>query len=88
MGIPHLKRHLEPYASAVWFGDRESAPDGVKQITSLVIDGPSLVYHVYHCLVSKMEERFNAVDVQPSNDEVSIGVMRFLLLLGDLGVEV
>lgn len=88
MGIPHLKRHLQPYASAVWFGDRQAAPDGVKQVTSVVIDGPSLVYHVHHCLLSNMDERFNAVDVQPSSDEVSIGTMRFLLLLRDLNVAV
>lgn len=88
MGIAHLKQHLQPYASGVWLGTRQAAPAGVKQIASVVIDGPSLVYHVYHSLFSKMEERFNAVDIQPSNDEVSIGTMRFLLLLRDLNVAV
>lgn len=88
MGILHLKRHLQPHASTVWFGTGYNAPDGAKQITSVVIDGPSLVYHVYYRLLSRMEEWFNSVDIQPSSDEVSIGTMRFLLGLRDMNVAV
>ncbi|KAL1955401.1 hypothetical protein VTO42DRAFT_8621 [Malbranchea cinnamomea] len=88
MGISGLKRLLQPYGSTVWFGNAEHGDDGLKQITSVVIDGPSLVYHVHFCLLSRMEERFNPVDAQPSSDEVSIGTMRFLLYLRDLNVTV
>lgn len=35
MGIPHLKRHLQPYAVA-------SSLDG----RHVIIDGPALAYHV------------------------------------------
>jgi hypothetical protein len=79
MGILNLKRHLISSSSSVEFG--------TPQCQKLVIDGPALVYHVYNCLLSRMEERFNPVDVLPSPDEVSIGCMTFLLHLRDLGVK-
>lgn len=89
MGISHLKRHLLPYASSVWIGTTEDTPnDNATRITSVVIDGPSLVYHVYHCLLARMDPQFNAVDALPSSDEVSIGTMRFLLHLRALDVSV
>jgi hypothetical protein len=37
MGIPHLLTHLQPYAV-------DHPPPG----TSLIIDGPSLAYHIWH----------------------------------------
>lgn len=88
MGIPHLTRQLKPYAEVVWFGSPNTGQNETKQVTSVVIDGPALVYHVYFCLLSRMEEWLNPIDAQPSSNEVSIGVMTFLLHLRDIGVTV
>ncbi|KAL1870549.1 hypothetical protein VTK73DRAFT_2557 [Phialemonium thermophilum] len=37
MGVPHLKRHLQPYAQFSVLRQRE-----------LIIDGPGLAYHIFH----------------------------------------
>lgn len=52
----------------------------------MVVDGPGLVYLVYNRLLSWSEGRSNVVDAQPSANEVSIGVMQFLLSLRGLDV--
>lgn len=86
MGIPHLTRHLLPHSEGAWLGHAEEISESSRQITSVVIDGPALVYHVYYCLLSRMPPGCNAVVAQPTSNEVSIGVMRFLLQLMELNV--
>ncbi|KAK2737886.1 hypothetical protein FQN57_007337 [Myotisia sp. PD_48] len=86
MGIPRLTRRLLPYAETVWLGER--ADGDAKQLRSVVIDGPALVYHVYFCLRSRMENWLNPLSAQPSSNEVSIGVMKFLHLLQQAGVTI
>ncbi|RAH75947.1 hypothetical protein BO86DRAFT_460228 [Aspergillus japonicus CBS 114.51] len=49
-------------------------------------NGPSLVYHVYHRLLSWSHPDLCYPDIQPTCDEVSHGVMLFLLHLTSLGV--
>ncbi|KMU90500.1 hypothetical protein CIHG_08389 [Coccidioides immitis H538.4] len=88
MGIPHLARHLLPHAEVVWLGDADVNPKDGRQITSVVIDGPALVYHVYYSLLSRMPPGLNAVAAQPTSNEVSIGVMRFLFQLMELNVAI
>lgn len=89
MGIPHLTRRLSPYAETVWLGkSNNDTKKEAKIISSVVIDGPGLVYHVYYCLLCRMEQHLNPISAQPSNNEVSIGVMMFLLHLRNLGVTV
>ncbi|PGH22976.1 hypothetical protein AJ80_02891 [Polytolypa hystricis UAMH7299] len=88
MGIPHLTRHLLPYAERVQLNNIEDSADNARRITSVVVDGPALVYHVYFCLLSWMGEQYSSLDAQPSSDEVSIGVMRFLLHLRDLNINI
>lgn len=66
MGIPKLIQTLQPYAERVVLGysdsitqpssdtSSENASDEppIVRVRSVIIDGPSLVYHVYHCLLS------------------------------------
>lgn len=85
MGIPHLTRYLLPLSEPVYLGD--SSPPGTKRIKSVVIDGPSLVYHVYFRLLSWTDAHFNALDAQPTCEEVSIGVMIYLFQLRNLNIE-
>lgn len=86
MGIPHLIRHLLPHAETVWLGDAAKNAECTQEITSVVVDGPALVYHVYYCLVSCIPPGCNPLVAQPTSNEVSIGVMRFLLHLMELNV--
>lgn len=86
MGIPYLTRYLLPYAETVSLGthgDRDEPP----QVHAVVIDGPSLVYHVYHRLFAWTDSSCDVLDVQPTCDEVSCGVASFLFQLTGLGVE-
>lgn len=86
MGIPYLTKHLLPYADTVVLGT-DDAPDGPPRIRSVVIDGPSLVYHVYYRLLAWTDPSVDVLDIQPTCDEVSRGVVAFLLQLGQRGVE-
>jgi len=85
MGIPHLTRHLLPFSEPVHLGDNSIS--GIKCIKSVVIDGPSLVYHVYFRLLSWTDTHLNALDAQPTCEEVSIGVMIYLLQLRNLNIQ-
>ena len=76
MGIPYLTKHLLPYADTVFL-------DGKHEV---VIDGPSLVYHVHRRLLGWMDPNCDILDYQPSCDEISRGVGSFLLELARLGV--
>lgn len=85
MGIPHLTRHLLPYAESVLLSGR--ATDlGLPRVQAVVIDGPSLVYHVYRRLLGWMDPSSDVLDYQPTCDEVSRGVISFLLQLTKMGV--
>lgn len=89
MGIPHLTRLLLPFSEDVLVeGKQRPQSEGVQKIESVVIDGPSLVYHVYQRLLSSSNTRLNILDAQPTCNEVSIGVMMYLLQLMILGTKV
>lgn len=85
MGIPHLTKHLLPYAESVYLSGDEI--EGLPHVQSIVIDGPSLVYHVHRRLLGWMNPDSDALDYQPTCDEISRGVCSFLLQLTRLGVE-
>ncbi|GIC86472.1 PIN and XPG domain-containing protein [Aspergillus udagawae] len=88
MGIPHLTRLLLPYSEAVLLKGGQSAEEGRIHIQSVVIDGPSLVYHVHSRLLGWSDSRLEFPDMQPSCNEVSCGVMLHLLKLRNLGVDI
>jgi hypothetical protein len=77
MGIPYLTKHLLPYAEIIY------GLDGLE----VVIDGPSLVYHVHRRLLGWMNPNCDILDYQPSCDEISRGVSSYLLQLTRLGVK-
>lgn len=83
MGIPFLTRHLYPFAEAVILGKfQEVQHQQTEHVEAVVIDGPSLVYHVSTRLLS-LSNTFS----QPTCDEVSCAVMVYLLQLNMLGVK-
>lgn len=79
MGIPFLTKHLLPHADCVSFG-RENTTTTLPCTQAVVIDGPSLVYHVHHRLLAWL-------DAPPTCREVSQGVVRCLQQLQDHDVK-
>ena len=77
MGIPYLTKHLLPHAETVFLGGD----------VEVVIDGPSLVYHIHRRLLGWMDPNCDILDYQPSCDEISRGVGNFLLELTRLRVK-
>jgi hypothetical protein len=78
MGIPYLTKHLLPYAENVY---------DLNGLQAVVIDGPSLVYHIHRRLLGWMDPNCDILDFQPSCDEISRGVSSYLLQLTRLGVK-
>ncbi|KAL1965416.1 hypothetical protein VTN77DRAFT_5672 [Rasamsonia byssochlamydoides] len=89
MGIPHLTRHLVSFSEPIRLGGHGKSPeDGIKSVTSVVIDGPSLVYHIFSTLLSWMDVHLNPFDAQPTCEEVSVAVMTYLVQLRIANVHV
>ncbi|KAJ0416679.1 XPG domain containing-domain-containing protein [Aspergillus carlsbadensis] len=96
MGIPRLRHHLLPFSESIVLrkdrdspGDSDDDDDGLRCVHSVVIDGPSLVYNIYSRLLSWFSvSNHCTVDALPTCDEVSRGVMVYLLHLKILGVEI
>ncbi|PWY96808.1 hypothetical protein BO94DRAFT_454102 [Aspergillus sclerotioniger CBS 115572] len=89
MGIPFLTRHLYPFAESVVLGENQETPHSqVKSARAVVIDGPSLVYHVSMRLLSRSDHSLQYPDSQPTCDQISCGVMIYLLQLTILGVKI
>ncbi|KAL4911640.1 hypothetical protein BDW74DRAFT_11327 [Aspergillus multicolor] len=87
MGIPRLRRHLNPFCQDVLL--QNGADANLECIRSVVIDGPSLVYDVYSRLLSWFAATScNTIDSLPTCDEVSRGVMLFLMHMETVGVEI
>ncbi|KAJ5736623.1 uncharacterized protein N7483_001748 [Penicillium malachiteum] len=88
MGIPSLTKHLFPYGETVVLGDSSSQEDGPPTVRSVVIDGPSLVYHVNYRLLASTRISNGTLDPQPTCDEVSRGFASCLLQLVQRGVQI
>ncbi|KAL4946912.1 hypothetical protein BDV06DRAFT_208518 [Aspergillus oleicola] len=90
MGIPRLRRHLLPFHQTVLLqGSPDPGHEKLECIKSVVIDGPSLVYNVYSRLLSWFSaNEISIIDSLPTCDEVSRGVVLYLMHLRMLGVEI
>lgn len=89
MGIPRLTRVISPFSQPILLDGRNITPQGeIRCIQSVVIDGPSMVYHVFSRLLAWMDPSVQSQDAQPTCDEVSLGVMIYLLHLSIVGVKV
>ena len=87
MGIKRLAKHLLPYAEQLLLkGSQTHLTADVTCIESVVIDGPSLVYLIFSRLLSWTDPTLNILDAQPTCDEVSLGVMLYLIRLVCSGV--
>ncbi|TVY81101.1 hypothetical protein LSUE1_G005687 [Lachnellula suecica] len=66
MGIPHLTRHLRPYAVSESLSGRE-----------IVIDGPGFAYHVYNICLSGRTEK-NQFETAISYEQIGVFALAWL----------
>ena len=80
MGIPRLASHLSPFATEKTLGC--SIANCTKHRASrqciVVIDGPGLAYHVYHRLLAHQSSTLNALEAQPSYEELGKAAVLYL----------
>ena len=82
MGIPGLTAKLQPYATSSTLGC--GAPECIHHKndghdeTRVIIDGPSLAYHIYYRLLACKAPSLNALDAAPSYEELGRGTLVFL----------
>ncbi|PLN75319.1 XPG domain containing-domain-containing protein [Aspergillus taichungensis] len=77
MGIPRLTRVISPFSEPVLLDGRNITPQGeIGCIQSVVIDGPSMVYHVFSRLLAWMDPSVRSPDAQPTCDERETRVSR------------
>ena len=86
MGISHLITLLHPYGKLATLGGnvKLQAPSLTCKQTKVIIDGPSLTYHVYYRLLAHRSS--DAIDALPSYHEIGRAFRAFLNLLQDHGV--
>jgi len=89
MGIPRLTQDLQPYLEGAIISSTTTGTSTVR-IRRLVIDGPSMVYHVYNRLaahtVDHMQENKD-VYRPPSYAELCSAVDHFLQFLENCDAE-
>lgn len=79
MGIPRLTSHLGPYFETRTVGCTKAGCSSVKdsKFSNIVVDGPSLAYHVYFTLLSRSEAS-SAIDALPSYRAIAGAVTAYL----------
>ena len=82
MGIPRLTTYLAPLAKTKAIGCKTSDchfnnHDESYPPRKVIIDGPSLAYHIYHKVLAQKTAP-NAVDAQPLYGEIAEAVILFL----------
>ncbi|KKK14605.1 hypothetical protein P175DRAFT_0461689 [Aspergillus ochraceoroseus IBT 24754] len=92
MGILRLRHHLLPFSQTVYLegkADNSQEDASCIRVPSVIIDGPSLVYNIFSRLLSWFSlHSATPIDALPTSDEISKGVMLYLLQLKLLGVKI
>ena len=86
MGIPRLTQDLSHYTELAVLSSRSEGNEDEVPISKIVIDGPSLVYHVYDGLLRRMTPAEIASATMPTYSEVIAGVGSLIKALCDKGV--
>ena len=90
MGIPRLSQDLLPYSEQRYLGTALGQSPRTKDrvITSLIIDGPSVVYYIYNKLLAYKTSSTPTLTAQlPSYVEINQALHEFLSEIEDRGVE-
>ncbi|MCJ1263022.1 hypothetical protein MMC22_002892 [Lobaria immixta] len=88
MGVPHLTKQLHAFAEFAPLGCKSEGckehPSGKK----IIIDGPSLAYHIYHCGLAHSPSDLGPIDAIPSYDKLGKATVAFLDELQSYGTTV
>lgn len=84
MGIPSLTAKLQPYGASAQLGTYHRTKS--QETSKVIIDGPSLAYHIYDRLLACKPASLNAWDAIPSYEELGRGTLVFLDALRDHNV--
>ena len=87
MGIPLLTQDLMAYAELVSLGEDTAVTEDGVRISRIVIDGPSLVYHVYANLLRQSNAATRPTLVLPTYREICVATESLISTLKFLGVE-
>ena len=85
MGIPYLRKHVRPYGEKIVLAKREGGAT-TGSPTRLVVDGPSLAYHVYHRLYRQLSTDHGPFHGVPSYQQLSRGIVEYLQKLEEFGL--
>lgn len=87
MGIPRLTSYLQPYFNSTVLGCSDfDCSIHTRQMTTLIIDGPGLVYAVYYRLLAWKSQSSSVLDAQPSYKEIGNATVHFLEQLSRCGI--
>lgn len=87
MGVPRLTQDLHPYAENAILDGQQGEETSAVRVSNLVLDGPSLVYHVYNKLyTSKCLQLVSAFETLPTYHEINGAVKHFLDDIENSGV--
>ena len=90
MGIRRLTQDLQQFSEAAVLDGTANGitlKDGETRVSRLVIDGPSLVYHVYYGLLSQMSAVELSAGLAPTYQSVVEGVKSLVRELKGRGVQ-
>ena len=88
MGIPRLRGLLEPYFQPSTLGcNNQECKDHNASSKLVVIDGPGLAYVIYYRLLAWKSPHLNAIDAQPTYEEICVAVLVFLEVLTSCGLK-
>lgn len=78
MGITHLAKLLHVFAEFSPLGCKSTGCKEHPSDKKIIIDGPSLAYHIYHCGLAHSPSNLGPIDSIPSNDSVGKATLAFL----------
>ena len=93
MGIPYLRRRLQPYSESRCLGRNSIDCERHKlntraQNPNVIVDGPCLAYFVYYRLIAHKSISLGPIDAQPSYEELGRGVIALLNQLESSGLRI
>lgn len=78
MGIPRLKKLVQPYAKSTVLGCKTPGCEEHPDSNQVIIDGPSLAYHIYYRLLAHKDSDLCPMDAVPSYKDIGTGILIFL----------
>ena len=78
---------LQPYAEKVILQQKSAANNEKSDVVNnVIIDGPSLAYHVYYVCLSRKGHARNALEAMPSYKELGFAALSWLEQMEQYGM--